>query len=187
MLEQREWEVIGQVGDENPVLYGGGIILRHSDVRDPELELYQPDIYDVYRDEDGKIVRDEDGEKEFPVHIYRFPIKRFVMHEGQLVGEREPEYAAQVPGRGVHPEWWADKLPEIFDEEALPNVIEALCSDDAVARAAVYVEICNYYGESNFDDYPLVKSYTEACKRFEKMMKVNDHERRVRVGTASPG
>lgn len=169
MLEQREWQVVGQIGDVDPVLYGGGIVLQYADSREPELELYEPDIYDVYRDEDGKIVRGEDGEKEFPVYIYRFPIERFVMHEGQLVGEREPQYAAQTPGRGVHPEWWAEKLPKIFDEEALPNVIEALCSDDAVARAAVYVEICSYYGEENFDSYPLVLSYSEASKRFDRL------------------
>jgi hypothetical protein len=174
-MSQPIWKCVGSIGDADPVLFGGGIVLvDETGVCEPELELYEPNIEEDYRDEDGNVVRDEEtGEREFEVLVYRISIDRFVMHDGKLVNEREPGYAARTPGRGVSTEWWADRLEDVFAHSGMvpEQAVAHLCGDDPVARAHVYMDLIWYFGESNFDDYPLVMPYSKALERFEQKTK----------------
>lgn len=176
MSEQPVWKYVGTVGDSNPVEYGGGVVMvDETGVYEPELEVYFPIWEEKFRDaETRKLKKDENGEPEYTVYVYRFDVPKYVEHEGMLTEERllRPSRWGGMPI--WYEPWWVKKLEEIADFSCITKeeLVAELCADDPLQRAReFYFSICSYYGYEEFDSYPMIMPVSEAEKRCDNLMK----------------
>jgi hypothetical protein len=145
--QQPEWELVGTIGDRNPVEYGGGYVFRDkTGVYAPELEYVQP-------------IECDDGSA--GVFAYR------------VVLEKHNHYLGILSDNPYHPElsvWYADKLDGVCKtcDGDRDEMIGNLCGDDPVARAWAYETLADYFGWDEFDHYPLTLTADEAEKRYEE-------------------
>jgi hypothetical protein len=144
--QQPEWELVGTIGDRNPVEYGGGYVFRDkTGVYDPEVEYVQPN----------------GDEPEAGVTVYRVPMERHTYIDG-ILSDNPYHPALSV--------WYADDLDSLCrccdcDRD---EMIENLCSTDPVANAWAYETLASYHGWHEFDHYPLNLTADEAEKRYEQ-------------------
>jgi hypothetical protein len=148
--QQPEWELVGTIGDRNPVEYGGGYVFRDkTGVYDPEVEWVEP----------------MDGAPKNGVTpcmtVYRVPMERHTYIDGIL--SDNPHH----PALSV---WYADDLDSLCrccdcDRD---EMIENLCSTDPVANAWAYETLASYHGWYEFDQDPLTLTADEAEKRYEE-------------------
>lgn len=150
MTVQPQWRRIGSVGDVNPIDHGGGYV--YSDLNGdypPEIEWIQPS---------GE---DESGD---PINwlVYRWVLDRCTWTNGIL---------SDNPYHPDSPAWFAKSLWGICETIGQPKrqMITDLCSPDANVRALAYLEIAQYHGFGNFDEYPLTfTDRDEIEKRYRK-------------------
>lgn len=140
------WECIAQLGDVNPVDYGGYWVFRDTTgVYCEEAELLlSPDS-------------DDHGEK---YEVYRFSLDRCTCIDGILSDNKfHPE----------HPAWFAKNLLCVAKSYgmALDELVLMFCSEDATQRAAVYRMVGEYHGFENFDSYQLHLTRAEAEVRYQ--------------------
>jgi len=137
------WQQIAQLGDSHPVEYGGyWIFTDETGVYDAEAELLDSPDH-----EDGEYI------------AHRFGLDRCTFIAGVLSDNRfHPD----------KPAWFADRLASVAEcmGAKLAEIIEMLCSDDAIERAAAYRMIGEYHGFDNLDSYPLVMTRAEAEARY---------------------
>lgn len=182
-MSQPKWKYVGTVGDINPVANCGALVLVDTTgVYDAEVEAYLPNWAEKFRDEDNKVVRDNNGDPEFEVYVYRFDVPRHVVHEGVVVEVREYERLAfrQSQGETLYSPWRLDKLDSIGEttDRTREEMIADLCSDDPIRRADVFFnDICGYYGFEEFDSYPLLMTNTEAEARCDYLMTLDGEKR----------
>lgn len=130
---QPVWKFAAQIGDENPVSYGGLWILTDATgVYAPEAEkLFAP-----YEDTGGEWT------------VYRFILERCTLTDGIL---------SDNPFHPRHPAWFAAELDAVaasIDAEE-SELAGWLCSADPIVRARGYEAIGEYHGWENLDSYPL--------------------------------
>lgn len=150
MSNQPKWECVAQLGDTDPIEYGGYWVLR--------------DATGVYCEE-AEVLEEVEGEGE-KREVYRFILEKCTFQNGILSDNKfHPD----------HPVWFAKDLDKIAEcsDYPLENLIQDFCSDDCVKRAWAYRAVYYYHGLINFDEYPL-KLWTRQCrKRYnDKMYRV---------------
>ncbi len=166
-MSQPDWECIGQLGDANPVEYGGLWVLRDkTGVYCEEAELLIVPDDDTDWAADRKCV------------IYRFILERC-------------HWTPKLFDMGVlsdnkfhldHAAWWAEpegnKVLRPQDSTYLsnlcsftgiegPDLIEMFCSADALQRAQAYRIVGEYHGFDNLDHDPLTLPRWQARRRYE--------------------
>lgn len=142
--KQPVWKLIDQLGDVNPLEYGGYFIYE--------------DTTGVYAPEGEKLaVVGENG----PTHTaWRFPLDKCHFTKDGALGDNK-----------FHPDlsvWFNDGLQAVagFICAKLEDLKADFCSDDILARARAYEAIGEYHGFDNLDSYPLVMTRHEAAQRY---------------------
>lgn len=148
-MSQPNWKIIGQVGDINPVGYGGGwVLVDTTGVYDPELEYYEPDLECAYR---------------FSLE------QQAVSPSGFLLSARTYGNQAALPCPiDQYESWFSENLDQVASTIDLPvdELIKLLCSDDPMDLAAGYQALVMFYGWEEFDGYPLELTQDEAEARY---------------------
>ena len=155
---QPNWELVANLGDVNPLDYGG---------------------YFVYRDTTG--VYAEEAEKLFvldAVYHESFTVYRFSLDRLKQVRDGENLYLVPVRFDASWPypvshydEWFHKDLNSIAKStgQTVQELREAFCSEDARVRAFAYEAIGDYHGYENLDGYPLTfTNRTEVEARYAK-------------------
>jgi hypothetical protein len=155
---QPKWHCIAQLGDVNPLDYGGYWIFE--------------DATGVYPPEAEYLAVDDDDDGRLRYTAYRFALDRCTYADGIL---------SDNPYHPDHPAWFAkpesERATRPQDTTYLADVaksigsdvgavIAALCSDDPRERAHAYRAVGDYHGWDNLDSYPLQLSRTEARRRY---------------------
>jgi hypothetical protein len=132
-MSQPKWRRIANLGDVNPIDYGGYFVyIDTTHIYPPEAEyLESPDS-------------DDSGE---PWRIYRVVLDRCTFVGGVLSDNKfHPALSA----------WYADSIESIAATSGWDptELIDALCGPDVKLRAKAYQAIASYHGWENFDSYP---------------------------------
>ena len=153
MTNQPTWKVIANLGDTDPVSYGGYFVMVDTTgVYVPEAELIEPPCDEVNL---------EDPEARWT--IYRFCLEPHTYINGVLSDNKyHPERAARYAHRICGVAECVDTLVEEF--------IAALTGDDPIAKASAYRELVMYFGPDEFDDYPLELTYQEVVERTDRYL-----------------
>jgi hypothetical protein len=148
-MSQPTWKLLGSLGDVNPVDNDGMLVYEDTTgVYPPEAVVISALIKDYEDDPDRWIV-------------YRFPLDRCTYVDGVL---SDNPFHPDLPAWFATPESRRAERPQ--DTTYLSNVasftgtteeelIEALCSDHLIERAAAYEAIGSYHGFHGFDDDPI--------------------------------
>lgn len=143
MTTQPNWKLLANLGDVNPIDYGGYFVYEDTTgVYPPEAEL----LYAPERDS-GKW------------KAWRFALDRCTFIDGILSDNQfHPE----------HPAWFADDIQAVADfcGQTPEIMIADLCSENPIERARAYQAIGDYHGYDNLDDYPLTLTRAEAEQRY---------------------
>ena len=154
MTNQPIWNLLANLGDVNPIDYGGYFIYKDT------TNMYAPE---------GEILESPDNDTGAWT-VYRFSLDRLKMVKGYMVSGR---YRSDWP----HPlhsyqEWFStsdsglESVARCFgiNVESLQSMF---CSDDILQRANAYRMIGDYYGFENLDSYPLTfRSRAEVEARY---------------------
>jgi hypothetical protein len=149
-MSQPTWKLLGSLGDVNPIDHGGMLVYEDT------TGIYAPEAVMIRPLDESE--HDESGARWI---VYRFPLDRCTYVDGVLSdNEHHPE----------HPAWFATpesrKADRPQDTTYLSRVassmgmeagelIEALCSDHLIERAAAYEAIGSYHGFINLDHDPI--------------------------------
>jgi len=144
--QQPKWRRIANLGDVNPVEYGGFFVyVDTTGVYPPEAELLQsPDS-------------DDDG---IGWTIYRFPLERCtfidgVLSDNQFHPQHSAWFATPEAERANRPQdtCYLSNVAESADYP-VEEIIADFCSPDPLKLANAYRAIGEYHGFENFDSYP---------------------------------
>ena len=130
---QPKWRAIAQLGDRNPVDYGGLWVLIDTTGQYPaELEKL-----DSPPDDDGGSWT-----------VYRVQLEQCTLTDGIL---------SDNPYHPDSPVWFADKLDSIGEAYELntDDLVSLFCSPNPTDRARAYECVADHYGWHEFDHYPL--------------------------------
>jgi hypothetical protein len=135
---QPTWKKVGTIGDVNFVEHDGGpVFVDETGVYCPELEYVQ-------------------NMPEGDAYVYRVPLEHLKLSSAGKIIPRG--YSASWP----HPEenyteWFDRELDGVAEFCGIPRaeLVEALISDNPMARASAYEAMAQYHGWENFDSYPL--------------------------------
>ena len=150
MSQQPEWELVGTIGDVDPLGYGGGFVFRDkTGVYDPEVEYVEP-------------IGDGGGRDDVQsVTVYRVTMEAHTFCDDVLSDNKyHPEIRA----------WYAKDLNSVcrscdYERE---DLIDLLCSDDPMYRVRGYEALASYYGWHEFDHYHLTLTPSEAEERYSQ-------------------
>jgi hypothetical protein len=134
MTQQPIWKLVAQLGDVNPVDYGGCFVYTdETGVYAPEMEILEsPD--------------DDDAPEGWTV--YRVMLEPCTYQDGVLSDNKyHPTY----------PVWFADKIADVARSCGIDelNLLAQFTSPDAIERAWAYRAVGEYFGFYEFDQYPL--------------------------------
>ncbi len=159
-MSQRKWKLIANLGDVNPIDYGGYFIFEdETGVYPPEGELLiSPDS-------------DERGEKYI---VYRFMLEPCTYDESQDILS-DNKFHPDFPAWFAKPESERKERPQ--DTTYLEDVcrcmdvpkaelIRMFLSENPIERADAYRCVGEYHGFENFDNYPLRLSRKEVEERY---------------------
>ena len=151
---QPTWELIANLGDVNPLDYGGYFVYR--------------DTTGVYPEEAEKLFCPDESAGDGFI-VYRFPLDRLKIVAGYLVPLR---YDASWPNPlAQYDEWFNEDLYRVakYVDMSVQELRDAFCSEDAKIRARAYEAIGDYHGYENLDSYPLsFTNRTEVEARYAK-------------------
>jgi hypothetical protein len=152
MTAQPKWKQVGTIGDVNFVEHDGGpVYIDETGVYCPELEYVQ-------------------NVAEGDAFVYRILLENLKLSPaGKLI---PTSYREDWP----HPierytEWFDRDLDGVSQSCGIERaeLVQALISDNAMARASAYEALAQYHGWENFDSYPLhFKTRAELEARYEK-------------------
>jgi hypothetical protein len=152
MTNQPKWKCIAQIGDINPLEYGGNwIFIDETNTYQPESEKLL-----ISENEKGKYI------------AYRYCLDKCKMINGFLVPAKYTDIWSYP--LSSYDEWYHKELINIaktFDMQ-LSELELLFCSDSPIDRALAYETLGEYYGYENLDSYPLIMTKTEAKKRYGK-------------------
>ena len=148
MTKQPEWKFVANLGDVNPLDYGGYFVFEdRTGVYPPEAEKFDPDTMDAHR-----IVLDP-----------------LTLVNGKLINARIAKEEKLPYPLESYTEWFEDSIPSIASyigmEEA--ELISLFCSNDPRKLARAYEAVYMYHGWENGDSYPLTLTEEEAEKRYQ--------------------
>ena len=138
---QPDWELIANLGDVNPIDYGGYFIYK--------------DRTGQYTEEAERCEPTDDTAKTHEIH--RFILDRCTDENGVL---------SDNPYHKDHHVWFAKDLPAVAHFADLPDIRVMLCSADPLDRARAYEAIGSYHGFANLDHYPLTLPRHETQARY---------------------
>jgi hypothetical protein len=143
---QPVWKAIAQLGDVNPLEYGGLWILS--------------DTTGAYAPEAEYLVPPEDDDAR-ELTVYRYILERCTFTDGVLSDNKY---------HPAHPAWFADSIADVarYCGMTTDGMIAALCDESPVQRAGAYQAIGNYHGFDNLDSYPITLTRAEARARYRK-------------------
>jgi len=155
-MSQPKWTFVTNLGDENPLEYGGLFLYRdETGVYPEEIERVEP-----WTDDDEGGLRWE---------VQRTVLERLLDVDGMLVSLGAPEYAAeQRRPVSAWKEWFSDSLGEVAKTTGrdLAELREAFCSTNAFTRAYAYIDVANHHGWDNFDSEPRELTHVQISKRY---------------------
>ena len=139
---QPAWKCVAQLGDVNPLDYGGlWVLIDTTGVYSPEGELYDVNTQ----------------------RVYRFILEDCTFTHGVL---SDNKYHPDQPA------WFADALRDVADfiGAETRTLIDMFISADPVERARAWQAVGDYFGWDNLDCYPLLLTRSEAKRRYTKAM-----------------
>jgi len=151
---QPDWQFIANLGDRNPLEYGGYFI-------------YQ-DATGVYPEEGEALLINDPDEPENGYIVYRFLLDRLKLVDGWLV---PINYDSSWP----HPvdrydAWFHEELDSVARTAAVDTDLAelelAFTSADPLVRARAYEAIGSYYGLHELDPDPIVFDRQEVEERY---------------------
>ena len=147
---QPKWKKVGTIGDINFSVYGGGIVrVDETGVYPPELEYVQ-------------VMPEND------TYVYRFPLENLKLSpSGRLIHARyDDTWSHPIE---AYTEWFDDSLGDIAAYVGISQseLVDALLSDNPMARASAWESIGQYHGFENLDGYPLHLSESETEERYK--------------------
>ncbi len=138
-IRQPLWKLVGNLGDVDPVEYGGRFIyVDRRKVYAPELELLEP----------------TDGGETAPAP---WIVYRLVLEPHTLTPvDGGPAILSDNPFHPLMPVWYADKLDQVAESSGTTaeDIRAGLLSSDPVHRAGAYGILVDYFGPTEFDQYP---------------------------------
>lgn len=169
---QPKWKLIANLGDVNPIEYGGYFVyVDETDVYPPEAELLcEPS------DECGRCHGVCGNDYDLCIYscechqytVYRFILERCTLIDGILSDNRfHPEHMAWFGYRDKDRPQDSD-LNDVASFAAMPDIAELLCSANPIDRACAYRAIGEYHGFENLDSYPLTLTRAEAEACYDK-------------------
>jgi len=143
--EQPKWKRIANLGDVNPVDYGGYFI--------------EVDETGVYEAEAMWLVAPETDSGKWIA--YRFILERCKVTDGVL---------SDNPYHPTYPVWFAKELEAVATSmgTTADKLRADFCSADPITRARAYQDIGEYFGWENFDHYPRELDRAEAEELAER-------------------
>jgi hypothetical protein len=149
--KQPVWKKVGTIGDMNFVEHDGGpVYVDETGVYCPELEYVQ-------------------NMPEGDAFVYRILLENLKLSPaGKLIPRGYDETWPHPVER--YTEWFDEDLASVANSCGLERaeLVEALISDNPMARASAYEAIAQYFGWENFDSYPLHFADREALEaRYE--------------------
>ncbi len=154
MTPQPQWKLLANLGDVNPLDYGGYFVYR--------------DETGVYPEEAELLELDSPDNDNSNYTVYRFILERCSFVNGVLSDNKfHPECSAWF----ANPDRKGDKYTVLgdiasFTGQDASELIDDICSDDAIRRAMVWQSIGRYNGFDNLDSYPLKLTKEEAEARY---------------------
>lgn len=152
MSNQPVWKEIAQLGDADPITYGGYFVyVDETGVYAPEVSMIEPPTDDV--DEDDPDAR---------WTVYRFVLEPCTFIDGVL---------SDNPYHPAHAVWFADKLADIaqtMGQDEL-DLLQGFTSSDPVARAYAWRCVGDYFGYHELDHYPQQLTRAEVEQRFAEV------------------
>lgn len=146
-MSQPIYYTLAQLGDVNPLSFGGQWVLKDTTGVYPE-EVEYLRVPDEAVDEDAKTNT-----------VWRLVLDKCTFIDGILSDNKHhPEHRA----------WFADRIAEVaqFCDQPVETLIADLCSSDPVDRARAYVSMAEFFGFDNFDSSPLNLSHNECLERY---------------------
>ena len=143
--QQPEWELVGTIGDVDPLGCGGGFVFRDTTgVYRPELEYVEPW---------------SDGDDVQSVTVYRVALESHTYANGVLSDNK------------FHPDkevWYGAELDRACESCGCdPDYTrQSLCGENAWHKALAYEMLASYFGWQEFDSYPLTITPAEAEARY---------------------
>ena len=160
-MAQPKWKYLQNLGDVNPVEYGGAFLYQDTTgVYSEELEvLFSPD---------------SDEGKEWVV--YRFPLDRLKIAEDSGSLYLIPTHYDATWPHPIHKydAWFHDDLARVADSlgRDVTDLRADFCSPDPVTRAFAYQAIGDYHGYVNLDEYPRTfHKRSEVTKRYRNELR----------------
>lgn len=146
---QPKWKCIAQLGDVNPLDYGGYFILE--------------DETGVYPAEGERIFAEENRDT---WNAYRFTLDRLQLVRAKSTDGKE-EYDVLIPANydkswphhiSGYDEWFHKDIGSVSSFCGIPveDLRKMFCSEDARERARAYEAVGEYFGFESLDDYPLI-------------------------------
>jgi len=158
-MSQPEWEFVSNIGDANPIDYGGCFVfVDKTGVYAPEIEI---------------LVEPCEGDDEI-WRVYRAVMEPCTWIDGVLSDNRfhpdKPAWFAKTekeresrPQDSTYFKDLAEYLGQSVDELA-----RWFCSGSVLKRAFVWKAVGEYHGLENLDSYPLRLTREEVEERYEK-------------------
>ncbi len=160
---QPRWVKVANLGDVNPIEYGGLFVYRDATgVYPPEAEYFEPA---------------EDG---CPASAYRAVLDRYKL----VASDADDPTSARVlvpiayDATWPHPiasyaPWFAGDIPAMAASYGVgaQSIIDGLCSDDPRVLAETYSIVGGHYGWRELDHYPITLTRAEARRRYRRWLR----------------
>lgn len=181
MSRQPEWECIANLGDADPITYGGLLVyVDKTGVYPPEVEVIEERENESYEEdfdpeEHGEDGYDEDKHEELHWSIYRTPLDRCTynpetecLSDNKFHPDKSAWFSQTKQERAERPQ--DSGLESVCSAMGIERdeLIRLLCSEDPLELAEGYRCIAGTWGWHEFDQYPLeIKSRSEMEERYK--------------------
>ena len=138
---------VGMFGDVNPIEHSGGYIFLRDDLT-AYAEYIEPPSDDAIRPLEWT--------------VYTVILDKCTYINGVL---------SDNPFHPDYPAWFADDIGSVAGRIGADadDLRERLCSDDPKTIASAYVDLTDYFGWDEFDQYPFVLSGREIRARYKNV------------------
>jgi hypothetical protein len=149
---QPDWELIANLGDADPIEYGGVFVYRdRTGVYTEECEILEPNNA-------GRTWEDPQSWT-----VYRFSLDRCTYRKPIL---SDNPYHPEIPA------WFADDMGNVANANGRSKLtmLQRLCSKNPLARASGYEMIGRYHGWENLDQDPItITDRSEIEERYREV------------------
>lgn len=164
MTNQPKWKFIANLGDADPIEYGGYFV--------------KVDITGVYHPEVEVLIEPGEGAEEQVWKVYRFILEACTFENGILSDNQfRPEcyvwFAKPESEKVKRPQdtTYLSGICEFMGVKA-DELIKQFCSDDPLERALAWRNVGEYHGWDNLDSYPLRLSRKEVFGRYNSRIRM---------------